>query len=72
MKTLKIGKAGGLHGEFSVPGDKSISHRAVMLGAVAKGETVVRNFLTSADCLATRDCFRKMGVEIAESRKPKH
>ena len=64
MKTLKISGAKGLHGEFSVPGDKSISHRAVMLGALAKGETAVNNFLTSADCLATVDCFRKMGIEI--------
>jgi 3-phosphoshikimate 1-carboxyvinyltransferase len=64
MKTIKIGKSGGLHGEFSVPGDKSISHRAIMLGAVAKGETVASNFLPSADCLATIDCFRRMGIEI--------
>jgi 3-phosphoshikimate 1-carboxyvinyltransferase len=70
MKSLKISKAGGLHGEFSVPGDKSISHRAVMLGAVARGETGINNFLPSGDCLATVECFRKMGIEIAESRKP--
>jgi 3-phosphoshikimate 1-carboxyvinyltransferase len=64
MKTLKIGKASGLRGEFSVPGDKSISHRAVMLGAIARGETVANNFLASADCLATMECFRAMGIEI--------
>jgi 3-phosphoshikimate 1-carboxyvinyltransferase len=68
MKTLKINKSGGLHGEFSVPGDKSISHRAVMLGAVARGETVVNNFLSSADCLATVECFRRMGIEIQKSK----
>jgi 3-phosphoshikimate 1-carboxyvinyltransferase len=64
MKTLKISRSGGLRGEFSVPGDKSISHRAIMLGAVAKGETVANNFLASADCLATMECFRQMGIEI--------
>ena len=64
MKTLKISRSDGLRGEFSVPGDKSISHRAVMLGAVARGETVVNNFLSSADCLATMECFRSMGIDI--------
>ena len=68
MKTLKISQARGLRGVFSVPGDKSISHRAVMLGAVASGETVVSNFLASADCLATIDCFRQMGIEIQNSK----
>jgi 3-phosphoshikimate 1-carboxyvinyltransferase len=68
MKTLRVNKSGGLHGEISVPGDKSISHRAVMLGAVARGETVVNNFLSSADCLATVDCFRQMGIEIQNSK----
>ncbi|MFA5893905.1 MAG: 3-phosphoshikimate 1-carboxyvinyltransferase [Candidatus Margulisiibacteriota bacterium] len=50
--------------DFRLPGDKSISHRAVMLGALARGETVIRNYLASADCLATIDCFRKLGVAI--------
>jgi 3-phosphoshikimate 1-carboxyvinyltransferase len=54
--------------EIPIPGDKSISHRAVMLGSLARGESVIHNFLPSADCLATVDCFRRMGVEI-ESRK---
>lgn len=56
--------------EIHIPGDKSISHRAVMLGSLARGETVIHDFLPSADCLATIDCFRKMGIEI-ESRKLK-
>ncbi len=51
-------------GTVCVPGDKSVSHRAVMLGAIAEGETVVENFLTGEDCLATMKCFMEMGVEF--------
>ncbi len=54
----------GLKGEITVPGDKSISHRSVMFGAISKGITEVDNFLTGADCLSTIDCFRKMGIDI--------
>lgn len=53
-----------LKGEISIPGDKSISHRAVMFGSLAKGTTKISHFLTGADCLSTIDCFKKMGVEI--------
>jgi len=53
-----------LKGEITVPGDKSISHRAVMFGALAEGTTEVTNFLQGADCLSTISCFRKMGIEI--------
>jgi 3-phosphoshikimate 1-carboxyvinyltransferase len=53
-----------LKGAFSVPGDKSISHRAVMLGSIAEGKTEIRGLLTGDDCLRTIDCFRKMGVHI--------
>ncbi len=53
-----------LRGELTVPGDKSISHRAVMFGALARGTTEITNFLQSADCLSTIDCFRKLGIEI--------
>ncbi|MGZ4111285.1 MAG: 3-phosphoshikimate 1-carboxyvinyltransferase, partial [Tumebacillaceae bacterium] len=53
-----------LRGEVTVPGDKSISHRAVMFGSLAEGETRVRGFLPGADCLSTVDCFRKLGVQI--------
>ena len=53
-----------LKGEVTVPGDKSISHRAVMFGAIADGTTEVTNFLQGADCLSTIDCFRRMGIEI--------
>ena len=53
-----------LKGEVTVPGDKSISHRAVMFGALSKGTTEVTNFLQGADCLSTIDCFRRLGIEI--------
>lgn len=53
-----------LTGEITVPGDKSISHRAVMFGSIARGTTRIRNFLMGADCLSTIDCFRRLGVEI--------
>ena len=66
METLQVEKpAHPLIGTVSVPGDKSISHRAVMLGAVAEGTTVVQGFLMSEDCLRTVDCFRKMGIVIS-------
>ncbi|QPA32977.1 3-phosphoshikimate 1-carboxyvinyltransferase [Thermaerobacillus caldiproteolyticus] len=56
-----------LNGTIHVPGDKSISHRAVMLGAIANGTTKISNFLTGEDCLSTIDCFRKMGVSITQN-----
>lgn len=53
-----------LHGELKVPGDKSISHRAVMLGSIAKGTTTVSGFLLGEDCINTIQCFRTLGVDI--------
>lgn len=53
-----------LRGEVIIPGDKSISHRAVMFGALADGTTRITNFLQGADCLSTISCFRKMGIAI--------
>ena len=53
-----------LRGELTVPGDKSISHRSVMFGALAKGTTRVENFLQGADCLSTISCFQSMGISI--------
>ncbi|WP_245891186.1 3-phosphoshikimate 1-carboxyvinyltransferase [Desmospora activa] len=61
---MTIQPAASLQGEVTVPGDKSISHRAVMFGAVAQGTTRVTGFLPGADCLSTIDCFRRMGVAI--------
>ena len=64
MGTQKFERTKQLKGEITVPGDKSISHRAVMFGSVANGTTEVTNFLQGADCLSTIDCFRKMGIAI--------
>ena len=61
---MKFRKSVPLKGEVTVPGDKSVSHRSVMLGAISKGTTSISNFLEGADCLSTIDCFRKMGIEI--------
>jgi 3-phosphoshikimate 1-carboxyvinyltransferase len=64
LATLHIGPSGGLAGELEVPGDKSVSHRAVMLGALAEETVTVTGFGASADTLATVDAFRSMGVAI--------
>ncbi len=56
-----------LAGTFRVPGDKSLSHRALVLGAMAHGTTTIRGLLPSDDCRATRDALRQLGVEISES-----
>jgi 3-phosphoshikimate 1-carboxyvinyltransferase len=64
MNTLTVQSAAHLHGRARVPGDKSISHRALMLGALAEGDNHVRNFLPSGDCLATLNCLRALGIEI--------
>ena len=61
---MKIKKMNSVCGELTVPGDKSISHRAVMLGALADGTTHISGFLNGADCLSTIDCFRNMGINI--------
>ena len=59
-----IKPSGKLRGEITVPGDKSISHRSVMLGSIAKGDTKISGFLTGEDCLSTIDCFKKLGIDI--------
>ena len=64
MANLSINPAAKIRSEIRVPGDKSISHRAVMIGSIASGRSRLANFLPSADCLATVECFRKLGVEI--------
>ena len=56
-----------LIGRLEVPGDKSISHRAVMFGSVAEGVTTISHFLEGEDCLSTIDCFRKLGVTIEQN-----
>lgn len=62
----KITRITGLKGTLRVPGDKSISHRAIMFGSLAEGTTTIHGFLKGADCLSTIDCFRKMGISIEE------
>ena len=59
----------GLRGEIQIPGDKSISHRSVMFGALAKGTTEITHFLQGADCLSTIGCFREMGIEIENTNE---
>ena len=61
---MEINPSKGLRGVIDTAPDKSISHRAVMLGSVSKGKTVIRNFLMGEDCLSTIDCFRKLGISI--------
>jgi 3-phosphoshikimate 1-carboxyvinyltransferase len=61
---LRVAPAGALVGELTVPGDKSISHRAVMVGALSDDRVTVTGFGASADTLATVDAFRGMGVPI--------
>lgn len=53
-----------IHGDITVPGDKSISHRSIILGAIAKGTTVINGFLNGGDCMATLKAFQDMGVSI--------
>lgn len=58
-----------LNGKIQVPGDKSISHRAIMFGSIAEGTTTIEGFLLGDDCLSTISCFQKLGVEIELSGK---
>lgn len=66
MKKLVVKPVRTLNGSLEVPGDKSVSHRAVMLGSLAYGTTKVEHFLTSADCVSTMNIFRAMGVKIRQ------
>jgi 3-phosphoshikimate 1-carboxyvinyltransferase len=63
-----VGPGGSLRGQLRVPGDKSISHRAIMLGSLAEGETEITGFLEGADSLATLSALLSMGVEIQGPR----
>lgn len=63
---LRVRQAQKIEGTVRVPGDKSISHRAVMFGSLAKGTTTIEGFLPGADCLSTISCFRRMGIEIEQ------
>ena len=65
-ESMKLKKTAALKGELTVPGDKSISHRSIMFGAIARGTTQIHGFLKGADCLSTISCFRKLGISIEE------
>lgn len=65
---MKITKAKSLKGEITVPGDKSISHRGVMFGAISEGITELTGFLDGADCRSTISCFRAMGIDISQDK----
>ena len=64
---MKLTHASCLRGTITVPGDKSVSHRSVMFGALANGLTEVTHFLSGADCLSTISCFRQMGIDIEQN-----
>lgn len=66
MNTMISSSSAGLKGDFRVPGDKSISHRSVMLGSLAEGITEVSGFLEAEDALATLKTFQSMGVNIEQ------
>ncbi|MFD2371754.1 3-phosphoshikimate 1-carboxyvinyltransferase [Brevibacillus sp. GCM10020057] len=64
---LRVRQAKKIKGTVRVPGDKSISHRAVMFGSLAEGTTTIEGFLPGADCLSTISCFRRMGIVIEQA-----
>ena len=66
MNSITIQPAASVRGEIVVPGDKSISHRSIMLGAIANGVTTVRGFLRGEDNMSTMHAFRAMGVDISD------
>src|SRR3989304_1639267 len=66
LSKMTISPIKRLNGEIRVQGDKSVSHRAIILGSIAKGVTNVTNFLPSDDCRATMNAFRALGVSIED------
>ncbi|MGN8800083.1 3-phosphoshikimate 1-carboxyvinyltransferase [Candidatus Merdisoma sp. HCP28S3_D10] len=66
---MKFTRTQRLRGEITIPGDKSISHRAVMFGSLAEGTTEVTGFLRGADCLSTIDCFRRLGITVEDKNE---
>src|ERR1700761_7481263 len=71
VPTLTVRQARHIGGEISVPGDKSLSHRAVLFSALADGQTVITNFLPGEDCVCTRRVVRPMGVPIEPVPPPR-
>ncbi|HEY6838602.1 MAG TPA: 3-phosphoshikimate 1-carboxyvinyltransferase, partial [Geobacteraceae bacterium] len=66
MESYTIQPAQSVRGDIAVPGDKSISHRSIMLGSLARGTTTVRGVLRGEDNLATLNAFRAMGVSVTD------
>ena len=66
MQSYTVQQATSVRGEIAVPGDKSISHRSIMLGSIARGVTSVRGFLRGEDNISTLNAFRAMGVTVAD------
>ncbi len=64
MTALRVHPGGPLHGETRLPGDKSLSHRAVLFGALAEGESQIHGFLPANDCQATVACVRALGIDV--------
>src|SRR5918994_5969042 len=62
--TLRVSPAPAFRGRFTLPGDKSLSHRMALLGAMADGETRIGNYSTAADCDATLRCLRALGLDV--------
>ncbi len=69
MQQLRIKRAQALKGRITVPGDKSISHRAIMFGAIASGRSVIHNLLAGEDCLNTKKAFQRLGIKFARRGK---
>lgn len=68
MSSLSFNGPGKFRGQYTSPGDKSISHRAVLFGSLAEGESSYENFLEAEDCLHTLDAMRRMGVPIEHEK----
>jgi 3-phosphoshikimate 1-carboxyvinyltransferase len=69
---LEITPALRIGGLATIPGDKAISHRLAMLGAIAEGATIIRNFAESADCASTLECLRRLGVPMQRDGSTVH
>ncbi len=69
QSTKTLSKSGGLSGKVRVPGDKSISHRALLFGALAEGKTLINGLLPAEDPISTANCLKAMGVKISSIRK---
>ncbi|MEI6776083.1 MAG: 3-phosphoshikimate 1-carboxyvinyltransferase [Chloroflexales bacterium] len=72
MSNVKLTARARLRGTVDIPGDKSISHRAVIFNAVAEGSARITNFLTGADCLSTIACVRALGVDVVQEGSEVH